>query len=126
MAVTRRVHCGPSWLLQEGMVVRVPMLPTHTFEDPETGRVKVHGGLILARRDGRALAYLNLCRHVPLSLDLGDGELLTADKTRLLCHHHGARYRIEDGVCESGPCEGERLIAAEVDERDGEIWVEVP
>ncbi|MBK7402184.1 MAG: Rieske 2Fe-2S domain-containing protein [Myxococcales bacterium] len=108
------------------MVVRVPILPTPWFEDPEIGRVKVHGGLIVARKGGRAIAYLNLCRHVPLSLDLGDGELLSADKTRLLCHHHGARYRIEDGVCDYGPCEGERLIPAAVDERDGELWVEVP
>lgn len=120
------MHCGPSWFLREGMVVRVPLLPTHVYEDYDLGRVRVHGGLILARRGGRAVAYLNMCRHVPLSLDLGDGELVNSDGTRLLCHHHGATFRIEDGVCEHGPCEGERLIAATVDETDGDLWVEVP
>jgi nitrite reductase/ring-hydroxylating ferredoxin subunit len=28
----------------------------------------------------------------------------------LMCAHHGAMYRIADGVCFDGPCEGARLM----------------
>ena len=42
----------------------------------------------------------------------------------LVCCHHGARYRPDDGVCVAGPCVGGRLTRLEVVERDGALWWE--
>jgi nitrite reductase/ring-hydroxylating ferredoxin subunit len=36
---------------------------------------------------------------------------------------HGARYRLHDGLCFSGPCRGSSLHALEVELRDDGVFV---
>jgi nitrite reductase/ring-hydroxylating ferredoxin subunit len=43
----------------------------------------------------------------------------------IVCSAHGARFRIEDGVCVSGPCLGDVLEAVAVTVVDGEIHVPI-
>lgn len=62
--------------------------------------------LVLATPDGEPRAYLNRCRHLPIPLDGGSREFLTDDGTHLRCGTHGAIYRLDDGYCVEGPCEG--------------------
>ncbi|MEM7136888.1 MAG: Rieske (2Fe-2S) protein [Myxococcota bacterium] len=62
--------------------------------------------LVTRDRSGVVRAYRNLCRHLPVPLDGGTGELLTEDGAHLVCGTHGAIYRIHDGYCIEGPCEG--------------------
>jgi nitrite reductase/ring-hydroxylating ferredoxin subunit len=71
---------------------------------------------------GRVHAYLNVCRHESLQLDFGDSHFFDESADALVCCHHGARYRPDTGVCFNGPCEGARLTALEVEERDGALW----
>lgn len=112
-------------MLSEGLMVRVPILPPFVLTDDEIGNVTVRSALV-CRKGGRVFAYANLCRHVPLTLDLGDGEVASADRQVFLCHHHGARFRIEDGKCLYGPCEGDALFPLETEELDGELVLLVP
>jgi nitrite reductase/ring-hydroxylating ferredoxin subunit len=112
-------------MVTEGAMMAVPVVPHFHFDDPDLGRVKARG-LLVARRMGRLFVYANVCRHIPLTLDLGDGEVAGLDGRHFLCHHHGARYRIEDGKCISGPCEGESLIPIEHSIEDGELVVVLP
>jgi nitrite reductase/ring-hydroxylating ferredoxin subunit len=119
------VSCGPALWMAEGALLRVPIIPGFVVEDPELGRIAARGALI-ARKNGQIRAYVNVCRHVPLSLDLGDGEVASADGRYFLCHHHGARYQVDDGVCIYGPCEGESLIPLASEVVDGELFVLVP
>jgi nitrite reductase/ring-hydroxylating ferredoxin subunit len=121
----RRVSCGPLALLSEGMMVGVPIIPAFIIEDDALGTVKVRGAVV-ARKGGRVFAYANICRHIPLSLDLGDGDVASADRQVFLCHHHGARYRIEDGKCLYGPCDGDSLFPLPFEERDGELILLIP
>jgi nitrite reductase/ring-hydroxylating ferredoxin subunit len=121
----RRVSCGPAAFISEGLAVKVPILPGFVLTDDRLGTVLVKSAIV-ARRGGRIYAYANVCRHVPLTLDMGDGELLAADRTVLLCHHHGARYRIEDGKCLYGPCDGMQLVPLGVEELDGELQLVLP
>ncbi len=121
----RRVSCGPLAFMPEGTLARVPIIPGFVIVDDEIGTAMVRSALV-ARKNGRVYAYANICRHVPLTLDLGDGDVASADRKVFLCHHHGARYRIEDGKCEYGPCDGDSLFALEVEEIDGEVFVVVP
>ena len=116
----RRVACGAASLVMEGRMVAVPIVPAFHWNDPDIGIVTARGALV-ARRWGKVHAYANLCRHIPLALDMGDGEVSTADGRHFLCHHHGARYRIEDGGCVSGPCDGASLIPLDVEIVDGEL-----
>lgn len=106
-------------------MVAVPIIPSFRIVDDVIGRVQVRGA-VLARKDGRVYAYANLCRHIPLTLDLGDGQVSAADKKVFLCHHHGARYRIEDGKCLYGPCDGDSLIPLAFEEEDGQLVLLIP
>jgi len=112
-------------MLSEGLMVRVPIMPAYVIDDDESGRVTVRSAVV-CRKGGRVYAYANICRHVPLTLDLGDGDVASADRLVFLCHHHGARYRIEDGKCLYGPCDGDSLFPIETEEVDGELVLLVP
>ena len=70
----------------------------------------------LAWFEGGVVAYENLCRHLPLSLDYGDGRFFTKDKRHFVCQTHGAVYDPGTGLCVAGPCTGASLkpLATEV------------
>lgn len=73
------------------------------------------------RVDGRAVAYLNRCGHVPAELDWQPGEFWDASREHLVCSMHGATYAPGSGACIGGPCRS-GLTALEVVERDGAVW----
>jgi nitrite reductase/ring-hydroxylating ferredoxin subunit len=74
------------------------------------------------RFDGRVVAYMNRCAHVPTELDWQPGEFLDLDKRWIICSIHGATYEPTDGYCIAGPCRGERLMSLDVAERDGQVY----
>ena len=77
----------------------------------------------VVRYRGRLRAYLNACRHQNLPLDFGDARFFDDEYDALVCVQHGARYQPETGVCVAGPCEGGRLTALELEEKnDGALW----
>ena len=74
------------------------------------------------RVDGRVVAYLNRCVHVPAEMDWRPGEFLDSDKRFILCSTHGAAYEPQDGRCVAGPCGRGRLTRVDVAERDGQVY----
>jgi nitrite reductase/ring-hydroxylating ferredoxin subunit len=64
--------------------------------------------VILVRRDGVLRAYVNACPHQGAPLETFPDRFLDQDGL-LVCSTHGARFRVEDGFCVSGPCEGKSL-----------------
>lgn len=68
-------------------------------------------GLFAVKKDGRIHVYVNSCPHVGLPLEPLPDRFLDAKKQTIICSAHGARFRIADGVCVSGPCMGEALEA---------------
>lgn len=81
--------------------------------------------LLLRDESGAIVAYRNLCRHLPVPLDGGTGELLSEDGMHLVCGTHGATYRVHDGYCVDGPCEGMALRPLTVRRSDGDLYVSV-
>lgn len=73
------------------------------------------------RFEGRIVAYLNRCAHVPAEMDWQPGRFLDAEGRWIVCAMHGAMYEPADGLCVAGPCAGANLQRVEVGERDG--WV---
>lgn len=73
--------------------------------------------ILVVRAGGRAFGYVNSCPHVGSPLDLPEDRFMSADGRHLMCHTHGALFRIEDGFCVAGPCQGDRLtpVPLEVD-----------
>jgi nitrite reductase/ring-hydroxylating ferredoxin subunit len=74
------------------------------------------------RFDGRVVAYLNRCVHVPAEMDWQPGEFLDADRAFIVCSMHGATYEPATGRCVGGPCGRGRLSAIDVTERDGRVY----
>jgi nitrite reductase/ring-hydroxylating ferredoxin subunit len=74
------------------------------------------------RFEGRVVAYLNRCAHVPTEMDWQPGEFLDAERRFILCSTHGAVYEPTTGQCIAGPCAGARLMAIAVVERAGQVY----
>jgi len=81
---------------------------------------------VMAIRRGQSVhTYLNECPHIGSPLDFRPGEFLNEDRTHIMCSTHEALFRIEDGHCIDGPCEGDGLTPVEAEVRDGEVYVAV-
>ena len=80
-------------------------------------------GLFAIRRGEAVLVYVNSCPHVGLPLELVPHRFLDRKGEHIVCAAHGARFRIEDGECISGPCIGDRLEPVPVRIEDGEVRV---
>ncbi len=74
------------------------------------------------RFEGRVVAYLNRCAHIPAEMDWQPGEFLDADRRFIVCSIHGATYEPGNGQCVGGPCGRDRLLAIDVLERDGQVY----
>ncbi len=80
----------------------------------------------VVRFKGKLAAYENVCRHIPVALDSGDGDFFTRDGKHLICAAHGALYEPLSGLCLRGPCEGASLKPLPVAVCDGFIEVTIP
>jgi nitrite reductase/ring-hydroxylating ferredoxin subunit len=57
-------------------------------------------------------AYRNSCPHWPgASLPWRRDAYLDGNAEHIVCHGHGARFTLENGLCVRGPCEGQALEA---------------
>ena len=66
-------------------------------------------------RDGPAIrVYKNRCPHNFGTLETVPDRFLDADREHLVCSTHGARFRVSDGLCISGPCRGEGLAVVDI------------
>jgi nitrite reductase/ring-hydroxylating ferredoxin subunit len=80
-------------------------------------------GLFAVRQGDEVRVYTNSCPHIGTPLDWAPDRFLSHDKTRIICAMHGAEFRIEDGVCISGPCLGDRLESIMIQIKDGALLV---
>lgn len=89
------------------------------FTDGTDGRL-----LYMAIREGdKVIVYENTCPHTGLPLDFRPGRFLTRDGALIQCSNHGARFRIRDGYCVSGPCQGDRLTPVATEIRNGRVFL---
>jgi nitrite reductase/ring-hydroxylating ferredoxin subunit len=117
--------------LSEGLSAQRPMHFLCLLAELEDGRSKGFDPLregrdtmFVLRRGKRVLAYRNACPHYDFArMAWKKDEYLNADGSRIQCSAHGALFRIEDGVCEIGPCVGERLTPVALEHRGDEIWL---
>lgn len=77
--------------------------------------------LLLLRQGDALRAYWNECPHFGVALEGPDGDPFSEDRTLLQCSFHGARFRIADGYCVAGPCEGKSLRPFPIALVDGEV-----
>jgi nitrite reductase/ring-hydroxylating ferredoxin subunit len=80
--------------------------------------------VVVVRRSGAVRAYLNSCPHQLMPLETFPDKFLNEDGTLFVCSTHGARFRVDDGYCVSGPCEGKSLRAVVCAIVDGAVVIE--
>jgi nitrite reductase/ring-hydroxylating ferredoxin subunit len=51
-------------------------------------------------------AYANRCPHMYSTLETFPDRFNDETRAHLVCSTHGARFRVTDGFCVSGPCQG--------------------
>lgn len=107
-----RLICASADLADSGKAVR--------FET--TGANGLSISALVFRYQGRVFAYHNSCRHIPVELDLTDGDVFDLTGHYLVCSMHGALYQPDSGLCIGGPCRGQKLMPVAVEERDGQVF----
>ena len=80
----------------------------------------------MVRKGANFYAYQNLCKHLPVTLDLNDNSFFNHDKTLIQCQMHGALYEISTGLCVGGPCEGARLRVLDAKETESQLIITFP
>ena len=103
--------CSSAELVERGRAVLFDVLH---FREPARA--------FALRFDGRVVAYLNRCVHVPTELDWVPGEFLDGDREFIICAVHGATYAPQSGRCVGGPCANGRLLPIATIERDDAVW----
>ncbi len=74
----------------------------------------------MIRRGEAVEGYVDSCPHAGWPLAMAD-RYLTRKGDAILCAGHGALFRLGDGVCVAGPCEGRALEPWPVRVTDGQI-----
>ncbi|CAN7292469.1 Rieske (2Fe-2S) protein [Paraburkholderia sp. DD10] len=68
--------------------------------------------LFVVRRHALLRGYINSCPHWPgASLPWRKHAYLDQGANHIVCHSHGAKFTLDDGLCVSGPCAGQHLQA---------------
>ena len=65
--------------------------------------------MVVFRTGPSAWGYVNVCPHFWLPLNVLPDKFLISGPGRVMCSHHSATYRFEDGFCVDGPVKGGRL-----------------
>ena len=76
---------------------------------------------IVVRDGAQVRAFKNRCPHNSGTLETVPDRFFDADRENLVCSTHGARFRVADGVCISGPCRGEALTKVEIEIVGGDV-----
>jgi nitrite reductase/ring-hydroxylating ferredoxin subunit len=98
-------------------------LPEATGREYVFGRGKAAFSMFAVRRAERVWGYLNICPHFSLKLNCRADNFLNPAATLIRCTMHFAEFRIEDGHCVSGACEGCCLDQVPLTVRDGRILI---
>lgn len=80
--------------------------------------------LFIVKKDDQVYAYENQCPHAGINLEWQEDDFLDMDKAHIQCSVHGALFKIENGDCLGGPCNGEGLTPVETEiDSDGTIFL---
>ncbi|WP_397448915.1 Rieske (2Fe-2S) protein [Pseudomonas sp. NA-150] len=81
-------------------------------------------GLIAVRRGDEAWVYVNRCPHFSVPLNFQPQTFCTYRSKILMCAHHSAMFRFEDGQCVDGPCKGAQLEQVAVRVVEGTVLMD--
>jgi len=86
----------------------------------KSGPVEI--GVIFSK--GAYYAYRNVCPHFSIPLNYEPDAFWTYEGGLLMCAHHSAMFRFEDGMCVDGPCLGASLRRIPIRIENGRVMIE--
>ena len=98
-------------------------LPEGRAREYVFGRGASAFSMFVVRAGGILRGYLNLCPHFSLKLNQRGNEFLNDDGSRIRCTMHFAEFRVADGFCVAGACEGSYLDPVPVHVTDGQLVI---
>lgn len=79
--------------------------------------------MFVVRKGDRLHGYLNLCPHYSMPLNHQPNMFMSRDGTRIMCRQHLALFRVEDGTCLDGACDGRALDPVPVRLEQGQMVI---
>ena len=97
------------------MTVSLDLCELHDIPENDARGFSINtpGGIqeiFIVRKNDEYFGYINRCPHTGVNLDWQLHRFLSLDGTEIQCATHGARFRIRDGFCTWGPCQGQSLV----------------
>lgn len=80
--------------------------------------------LLLLRRGEQVWGYHNSCPHFSLPLNFEPQHFITQDGELIMCAHHTAFFKFDDGMCVDGPCAGSALLSIPIYIANGSVFVD--
>jgi nitrite reductase/ring-hydroxylating ferredoxin subunit len=80
----------------------------------------------VVRWRGDLQAFVNRCRHIPMTMDWVENQFLTEDGEFILCPTHGALFQPDTGACVGGPAYGKALFRVPLVNRDEKVFAQWP
>ena len=77
--------------------------------------------LFIVRHGGKYFAYENHCPHTGINLEWQADQFLDPSEQYIQCSTHGALFRIDNGLCEWGPCLGKYLQPLNIEIDNGKF-----
>jgi len=65
--------------------------------------------ILAVKKYGDIHLYENSCPHLGIQMEMVPDQFLDTSRSLIMCSMHGALFRIEDGLCISGPCLNQKL-----------------
>lgn len=90
-------------------ICRLANLPEHTAREFIYGQGPSAFRMFAVRHRDVVHAYLNLCPHASLPLNIRPHAFLGPDGKTLICRRHFAQFEIDTGLCVGGACVGAHL-----------------
>jgi len=91
------------------LLCRIDAVPDGGCKELNYGQGDAAFRLLLYRGAELVRAFVNCCPHFSLPLNARPGEFLLLKDGRIMCAHHCAVFRLEDGHCLDGPAKGLNL-----------------
>jgi len=105
------------------VVAPLAAVPDRRGKEFRFGRGASAFSMFVVRHGETVRGYLNLCPHFSLKLNQRGDEFVNDDGSLIRCTMHFAEFRVDDGLCVAGACEGSFLDPVPVHVADGHIVI---
>ena len=102
---------------------RLEQIPDGTGREFKFGEGPDQFRMVVFRMGPSAWGYVNVCAHFWLPLNFLPEKFLISGPGRVMCSHHSAVFRFEDGFCVDGPVKGGHLDPVPVEVVDNSVII---